>query len=105
MISTKQVWDGVKTFIRNLPTIRKEIVAAATAGVSMVAVFEVTFPAISTPHLALFSGLTAALVGAATFLSNNKVVDGINDFANLPAWKAVPLRSAAKLNHLVRGKT
>jgi hypothetical protein len=98
MISAKQVWDDVKTVIRNLPTVRKELVCAATAGVSMVAVFEVTFPAISTPHLAFLSSLVAALVGVASFLSNNKVVDGINEFANQPVWKA-------KLVYLVRGKT
>lgn len=98
MISAKQVWDGVKAVIRNLPTIRQEIATAATSGVGMVAVFEVTFPAISTPHLAFFSGLVAALVGIASFLTNNKVVEGINDLAGKSLWKA-------RLTYLVRGKT
>lgn len=95
MISAKQVWNGVKTVIRNLPTVRKELVSAATAGVGVVAVFEVTFPAISTPHLALLSSIVSLLVGVASFLSNNKVVDGINGFANQTMWKAAKFRLRA----------
>lgn len=93
----KSAVSAVKTVVRNLPTIRKEIVAGATAGISMVAVFETTFPQISMAHLSFFSTLTAVLVGVCTFLSNNKVVDGINEFSNQPIWKA-------KLKYLVKGR-
>lgn len=98
MITFKQVTEAVKTFIRNLPTIRKEIVAAATAGATMVGTFEVTFPQVSTAHLAFFSTVTAVLTGAAVFLSNNRVVDELSDFSSRPVWKA-------KLTYLVKGKT
>lgn len=93
----KSIINGLKTAIRNLPVVRQEIVAAATAGVTMVGVFEVTFPQVSTAHLAFFSTATAILVGIASFLSNSKIVNELNDFSNQPVWKA-------KLKYLV-GKT
>lgn len=98
MITFKQVTEAVKTVIRNLPTVRKEIVAAATAGITMVGVFEVTFPQISTAHLAFLATATTVLTGAAAFLSNNTVVDSLNNFSNQPLWKA-------KLTYLLKGKT
>ena len=87
-ISFKSVWNGVKAVIRNLPVVRQEIVSAVTAGVTMVGVFEVTFPQISTPHLAFFATLTSILVGIAAFLSNNKVVSDLQSFSDQPVWKA-----------------
>lgn len=103
-IPVGKVFTTVKTVIRNLPTIRKEIVSAVTAVITLIGVFEVTFPAISVAHLAFFSAVMAALTGVASFLSNNKVVADIDDFANQPVWKAVPLRAHARLKCLA-GKT
>lgn len=87
-MKVSDVVKAVKNVMRNLPAIRQEIVSATVAGLSIVGVFEVTFPQISTPHLAFFSTATAVLTGVASFLSNNKVIDGINQFSNQPVWRA-----------------
>jgi hypothetical protein len=94
-MSFKGFVDGAKAVVRNLPQIRKEIVAAATAAVSIIALFEVTFPSVSAAHLALFSGVTAALTAVASFLSNNRVVEEVNWVSGQPVWRA-------KLKYLVK---
>lgn len=94
----KDITNGIKAVFRNLPVVRQELAAAATAGISVVGIFEVTFPQVSTPHLALFATITAILTGVASFLSNSKIVADINTFSNQPIWKA-------KLVYLLRGKT
>jgi hypothetical protein len=95
-MSFKGAWGVVKTVVRNLPVIRQEIVSAVTAAITLVGVFEVTFPQVSTPHLALFATITAALTGVASFLSNSRVVTDVNNFSDQPVWKA-------KLRYLVKG--
>jgi hypothetical protein len=83
-----KVLSAVKVFVRNLPVVRKEIVAAATAGATVVGVLEVNFPNLATDHVALFAGIVSVLTGTATFLANNRVVDVINTFSDQPEWKA-----------------
>lgn len=94
MVNVSSVWTAVKTVVRNLPVIRQEIVSALTAAITVIGLLEVTFPQISTAHLATFASITAALTGVATFLSNSKIVSEITAFSDQPVWKA-------KLSYLV----
>ena len=82
-----KVLTAAKTFVRNLPVIRKELVAAATAGAAMVGVLEVNFPTMAVDHVALLATITTVLTGTATFLTNNKVVEAIDIFSDQPQWK------------------
>lgn len=95
-VKMSTVWAAVKRVARNLPTIRKELVASISAGLTMVGVFEVTFPNFSIAHLAALASLTAFLTGAMTFLTNNKVVTEIDQFSKQPVWKS-------RLRYLVKG--
>jgi uncharacterized membrane protein YdcZ (DUF606 family) len=88
MVSVNQIWAGVKSVVRNLPTIRKELVSAAAAGVSLVAAFAVADPNLATTHLALFASVSAFFTGTVTFLSNNTVVDEVQQVSDLPVWKS-----------------
>lgn len=79
--------SSVKTLLQNLPKIRQELVATLTAAGTVVGVLTSLHLPGST--VAVLSSVSAAIVGAGTFLANKDVVAIITDVANAVTPKSL----------------
>lgn len=76
-----ELMPKVRAFLRKLPTVRKELVAAAGAGVSAIGTAVATLPHLSAEHLATLGGVTGFLTLVIAILTNNKVEEAIDEVA------------------------
>lgn len=81
MSTLSTVVDRVKAFLTDLPSVRKEIVAALTAAATMVGVMETVTHA-SGGSVAILATISGVITGAVTFLSNPEVIQVIQDIAS-----------------------
>jgi len=96
------VAKALRAAIHYLPTLRTELASAVTSAVTLVGVFEFTFPQISTAHLVGFSTLTATLTGVVAFLNNSKVVAEFDSLGNLVSVRGPKERLRTLVRHAQR---
>jgi hypothetical protein len=75
--------SGLVRFLKDLPQVRKELVAGLTSGVGIVAALEAAAPHTGTGPVAAIAAVGGLMTGLLAFLTNNKVVEVVDDVGKI----------------------